>query len=53
MGVNVNPFLSKEYATMQESNVERSIVPVPTGRDVLSDVLREGAQRLLTQAIAA
>jgi putative transposase len=38
---------------MQESIVDRSIVPVPTSRDVLSEVLREGAQRLLTQTIAA
>jgi putative transposase len=53
LGLNVNPFLSKEYATMQETIVDRSIVPVPTGRDVLSDVLREGAQRMLTQAIEA
>ena len=45
--------LSKEYATMQETIVDRSIVPVPTARDVLSDVLRQGAQRMLAQAVDA
>jgi putative transposase len=53
IGFERKSLLSKEYATMQETIVDRSIVPVPTGRDVLSDVLRQGAQRLLTQAIAA
>jgi putative transposase len=38
---------------MQETNVDVSIVPVPTGRDALSEVLREGAQRMLAQAIEA
>lgn len=38
---------------MQETIVDRSIVPVPTSRDVLSDVLREGAKRMLAQAIEA
>ena len=38
---------------MQESIVDRSIVPVPAGSDVLTEVLRTGAQRLLAQAIEA
>ena len=38
---------------MQESIVDLTIVPVPTGRDVLSGLLREGAQRMLAQAIDA
>ena len=38
---------------MQESIVDLAIVPVPTGRDVLSDLLRQGAQQLLAQAIDA
>ena len=38
---------------MQESIVDRSIVPVPTVGDVLTDVLRTGAQQLLAQAIEA
>jgi putative transposase len=38
---------------MQETIVDRSIVPVPTGRDVLTEVLRTGAQQLLAQAIEA
>lgn len=36
---------------MQEANVDRLIVPAPASRDVLSEILRAGAQRLLTQAI--
>ena len=38
---------------MHESIVDLSIVPVPTSRDVLSDLLRDGAQRMLTHAIEA
>lgn len=36
---------------MQEATVDRLIVPVPASPDVLTEVLRSGAQRLLTQAI--
>ena len=38
---------------MQEATVDRSIVPVPASPDVLTEVLRSGAQRLLTEAIEA
>jgi transposase-like protein len=38
---------------MQEATVDRLIVPVPASRDVLTDVLRSGAQRLLTEAVEA
>ena len=38
---------------MQESIVDLSIVPVPTSRDVLSELLRQGAQRMLSLAIEA
>ena len=38
---------------MQETIVDRSIVPVPTSRDVLSELLRQGAQRMLSHAIEA
>lgn len=37
---------------MHESNHAAATVPVP-GRDVLTEILREGAQRLLSQAIEA
>jgi putative transposase len=36
---------------MQETTLDRLIVPAPASRDVLSEILRAGAQRLLTQAI--
>ena len=36
---------------MQEATLDRLIVPAPNSRDVLTDILRAGAQRLLTQAI--
>jgi putative transposase len=36
---------------VQEATVDRLIVPAPASRDVLSEILRAGAQRLLTQAI--
>ena len=36
---------------MQEATLDRLIVPAPSSRDVLSEILRAGAQRLLTQAI--
>jgi putative transposase len=38
---------------MQEVTGDRLIVPAPASRDVLTDVLRSGAQRLLTEAIEA
>jgi len=36
---------------VQEATLDRLIVPAPASRDVLSEILRAGAQRLLTQAI--
>jgi putative transposase len=38
---------------MDCSTIDLSIVPVPQGKDVLSELLRQGAQRLLAQAIDA
>jgi putative transposase len=38
---------------MQEATVDRLIVPAPSSRDVLTEVLRAGAQRLLSEAIEA
>jgi putative transposase len=38
---------------MTDSTAETRIVPLPQSQDVLSDLLRQGAQRLLAQAIEA
>lgn len=44
---------AKEYATMQDSTTNVNVLPLPPGRDVLTAILRDGAQRMLTQAIEA
>jgi transposase-like protein len=44
---------AKEYATMECSTTDTHLVPLPASPDVLSDVLRQGAQKLLAQAIEA
>src|SRR5260370_16484385 len=45
---------AKEYATMNDSSVDTAVLPLPeSSRDVLSGILREGAQRLLVQAVEA
>jgi len=36
---------------MQETTIDRSIVPVPTGRDVMTEILRAGAQKMLAEMI--
>ena len=38
---------------MDCSTIDLSIVPVPQGKDVLGEVLRQGAQKLLAQAVNA
>ena len=38
---------------MTDSTAEIRIVPLPQSQDILSDLLRQGAQRLLAQAIEA
>ena len=38
---------------MNESTTDIRIVPLPTGQDVLTEVLRDGARRMLAQAIEA
>ena len=38
---------------MNESTTDIRIVPTPTGQDVLSEILRDGASRMLAQAIDA
>jgi len=36
---------------MRESTIDRSVVPVPQSRDVMTEILRAGAQKMLTQMI--
>jgi putative transposase len=36
---------------MQESTIDRFIAPVPHGQDVMTEILRAGAQRLLAETI--
>jgi putative transposase len=38
---------------MDCSTIDRPVVPVPQGKDVLSELLRDGAQRMLAQAVEA
>ena len=44
---------AEEYPAMSESTTDIRIVPLPKGQDVLTDLLRDGARRLLAQAIEA
>jgi transposase-like protein len=44
---------AKEYPAMTESTTEVRIVPLAEGQDVLTDLLRDGARRLLAEAIEA
>src|SRR5512135_616773 len=44
---------AEEYPAMSESTTDIRIVPLPTGQDVLSEVLRDGARRMLAQAVEA
>src|ERR1700733_13907944 len=44
---------AEEYPAMNESTTDIRIVPLPTGQDVLTEVLREGARRMLARAIEA
>ncbi len=43
----------EEYPAMNESTTGIDIVRLPTGQDVLTEVLRDGARRMLAQAIEA
>jgi hypothetical protein len=36
---------------MEESSIDRFIVPVPESRDVMTEILRAGAQKMLAEAI--
>jgi transposase-like protein len=44
---------AEEYPAMSESTTDTRIVPLPTGRDVITEILRDGARRLLAEAIEA
>src|SRR5262249_53218057 len=44
---------AEEYPAMNESTTDIRIVPLPTGQDVLTEVLRDGARKMLAQAVAA
>jgi hypothetical protein len=44
---------AEEDPAMSESTTDIRIVPLPTGQDVLTEILREGARRMLAQAIEA
>jgi transposase-like protein len=44
---------AEEYPAMNESTTDIRIVPLPTGQDVLTEVLRDGARRMLARAIEA
>src|SRR4051794_5910856 len=44
---------AEEYATMEFSTEETRIVPLPQSKDLLTDILRQGAQQLLGQVIEA
>ena len=44
---------AEEYPAMSQSTTEIRIVPPAPGQDVLTDLLRDGARRLLAQAIEA
>src|SRR3954469_8512490 len=44
---------AEEYPAMSESTTDIRIVPLPKGQDVLTDLLRDGARRMLAEAIEA
>jgi putative transposase len=44
---------AEEDPAMTESTTEIRIVPLPTGQDVLTEILRDGARRMLADAIEA
>jgi hypothetical protein len=42
---------AEEYPAMNESTTGIDIVPPPTGQDVLTEVLRDGARRMLARLL--
>jgi putative transposase len=51
--VHHSGYTPKEYATMDTCTTDIRLVPLPGSADALTDILRQGAQQLLAQAIAA
>ena len=47
----INEPIPKEYATMAESSTETLSFPELSGKDVMTQILRNGAQQMLAQAI--
>jgi putative transposase len=41
----------KEYATMRQGSIDRWTVPAPESQDVMTEILRAGAQKLLAEMI--
>ncbi len=46
-------YKAEEYPAMSQSTTEIRIVPLSSSQDVLTDLLRDGARRLLAQAVEA
>jgi putative transposase len=44
---------AEEYPAMNESTTDIRIVPLPKGQDVITEILRDGARRMLAEAIEA
>src|SRR3954470_2986039 len=44
---------AEEYPAMSESTTDIRIVPLLQGQDVLTEILRDGARRMLAEAIEA
>src|SRR5205807_2910468 len=44
---------AQEYPAMQQSTTDIRIVPLPKGQDVITEILRDGARRMLAEAIEA
>jgi putative transposase len=44
---------AEEYPAMDQSTTEPAVGPLASGRDILTDLLRDGARRLLAEAIEA
>jgi putative transposase len=42
-----------EYPALSESTTDIRIVPLPKGQDILTEILRDGARRLLAEAVEA
>src|SRR4051794_17808675 len=44
---------AEESPAMQQSTTDIRIVPLPKGQDVLTEILRDGARRMLSEAVEA